>query len=73
MKGKFIAVIVAVIFSVVLAGSAMAEDINAYMGMAPDNDAKIAKFIEDKTGITVNKTSQSFGITEARMKAEAQF
>jgi len=32
MKGKFIAVVVAAIFSVALAGSAMAEEINAYMG-----------------------------------------
>ncbi len=71
MKGKFIAVVVAVIFSVVLAGSAMAEEINAYMGTSPDNNAKIAKFIKDKTGITVNQTFQSFGEIEARIKAEA--
>ena len=71
MKGKFIAVAVAAIFSVVLAGSAIAEDINAYMGTSPDNNAKIAKFIKDKTGITVNQTFQSFGEIEARMKAEA--
>ena len=71
MKGKFIAVVVAAIFSVVLAGSAMAEEINAYMGTSPDNNAKIAKFIKDKTGITVNQTFQSFGEIEARMKAEA--
>ncbi len=66
MKGKFIAVVVAAIFSVVLAGSAVAEDINAYMGTSPDNNAKIAKFIKDKTGITVNQTFQSFGEIEAR-------
>lgn len=71
MKGKFIAVVVAVIFSVALAGSAMAEEINAYMGTSPDNNAKIAKFIKDKTGITVNQTFQSFGEIEARIKAEA--
>jgi iron(III) transport system substrate-binding protein len=71
MKGKFIAVVVAAIFSVVLAGSAMAEDINAYMGTSPDNNAMIAKFIKEKTGITVNQTFQSFGEIEARMKAEA--
>lgn len=71
MKAKFIAVVVAAIFSVVLAGSAIAEDINAYMGTSPDNNAKIAKFIKDKTGITVNQTFQSFGEIEARMKAEA--
>ncbi len=71
MKGKFIAVVVAAIFSVVLAGSAMAEEINAYMGTSPDNNAKIAKFIKDKTGITVNQTFQSFGEIEARIKAEA--
>jgi ABC-type glycerol-3-phosphate transport system substrate-binding protein len=58
MKGKFIAVVVAAIFSVMLAGSAMAEEINAYMGTSPDNNAKIAKFIKDKTGITVNQTFQ---------------
>jgi iron(III) transport system substrate-binding protein len=71
MKGKFIAVVVAVIFSVALAGSAVAEEINAYMGTSPDNNAKIAKFIKDKTGITVNQTFQSFGEIEARIKAEA--
>ena len=71
MKAKFIAVVIAAIFSVALAGSAMAEDINAYMGTSPDNNAKIAKFIKDKTGITVNQTFQSFGEIEARVKAEA--
>ena len=71
MKGKFIAVVVAAIFSVALAGSAVAEDINAYMGTSPDNNAKIAKFIKDKTGITVNQTFQSFGEIEAKIKAEA--
>ena len=71
MKRKFIAVVVAAIFSVVLAGSAMAEDVNAYMGTSPDNNVKIAKFIKDKTGITVNQTFQSCGEIEAKMKAEA--
>jgi len=71
MKRKLIVSFVAAIFSVVLAGSAMAEDINAYMGTSPDNNAKIAKFIKDKTGITVNQTFQSFGEIEARVKAEA--
>ncbi len=71
MKGKFVAVAVAAIFCVALAGSAVAEEINAYMGTSPDNNAKIAKFIKDKTGITVNQTFQSFGEIEARVKAEA--
>jgi iron(III) transport system substrate-binding protein len=71
MNRKPIAFVVAAIFSVVLAGSAMAQDINAYMGTSPDNNAKIAKFIKDKTGITVNQTFQSFGEIEARVKAEA--
>ena len=71
MKRKPIAFVVAAIFSVVLAGSAMAEDINAYMGTSPDNNAKIVAFIKDKTGITVNQTFQSFGEIEARAKAEA--
>ena len=71
MKGKFIAVVVAAIFSVVLAGSAMAEEINAYMGTSPDNNVKIVNFIKDKTGITVNQTFQSFGEIEAKVKAEA--
>jgi iron(III) transport system substrate-binding protein len=71
MKGKLIAVIVAAIFCVALAGSAVAEEINAYMGTSPDNNAKIAQFIKDKTGITVNQTFQSFGEIEARVKAEA--
>ncbi len=71
MNRKPIAFIVAVIFSLVLAGTVLAEDINAYMGTSPDNNAKIAKFIKDKTGITVNQTFQSFGEIEARAKAEA--
>ncbi|MDP3096878.1 MAG: extracellular solute-binding protein [Syntrophales bacterium] len=71
MKGKFIAVVVAAIFSVVLAGSAMAEEINAYMGTSPENNVKIVNFIKQKTGITVNQTFQSFGEIEAKVKAEA--
>jgi iron(III) transport system substrate-binding protein len=71
MKAKFIAVIIAAIFSVALTGTALGQDINAYMGTSPDNNAKIAKFIKDKTGITVNQTFQSFGEIEARVKAEA--
>lgn len=71
MNRKPIAILVAAIFSMVLAGSALAEDVNAYMGTSPDNNAKIVKFIKDKTGITVNQTFQSFGEIEARVKAEA--
>jgi iron(III) transport system substrate-binding protein len=71
MRAKFIAVVIAAIFSTVLAGNAVGQDINAYMGTSPDNNAKIAKFIKDKTGITVNQTFQSFGEIEARVKAEA--
>ena len=71
MKGKFIAVVVAAIFAVVFAGSAMAEDINAYMGTSPDNNVKIVNFIKDKIGITVNQTFQSCGEIEAKLKAEA--
>jgi iron(III) transport system substrate-binding protein len=71
MKTKFIAAVIAAIFSTALAGSAIGQDINAYMGTSPDNNAKIAKFIKDKTGITVNQTFQSFGEIEARVKAEA--
>jgi len=71
MNRKSIAFIVAAIFSVALAGSALSEDINAYMGTSPDNNAKIVQFIKDKTGISVNQTFQSFGEIEARAKAEA--
>jgi len=71
MKRKFIAVVVAAIFSIVLAGSAMAEEINAYMGTSPENNVKIVNFIKEKTGITVNQTFQSFGEIEAKVKAEA--
>jgi iron(III) transport system substrate-binding protein len=71
MKSKLIAVAAIAIVTVVLAGHANAEDINAYMGTSPDNNAKIAQFIKDKTGITVNQTFQSFGEIEARVKAEA--
>jgi len=39
MKGKFIAVVIATIFCVALAGNAAAEEINAYMGTSPDNNA----------------------------------
>jgi iron(III) transport system substrate-binding protein len=71
MQRKSVAFVIAAILSLVLAGSALAEDINAYMGTSPDNNAKIVKFIKDKTGITVNQTFQSFGEIEARAKAEA--
>jgi iron(III) transport system substrate-binding protein len=71
MNRKPIAILVAAMFTLLIAGSALAEDINAYMGTSPDNNAKIAKFIKDKTGITVNQTFQSFGEIEARVKAEA--
>ncbi len=71
MKTKFIAVVIAAIFSMALVGGALGQTINAYMGTSPDNNAKIAKFIKDKTGITVNQTFQSFGEIEARVKAEA--
>jgi len=71
MKEKLIAVVVALIFSVTLVGSAVAEDINAYMATSPENNAKIAKFIKDKTNITVNQTFQSNAEVDARMKAEA--
>ncbi len=71
MKAKVIAVAVAAVFSVLFAGSVPAEEINAFMGTSPDNNAKIVKFIKDKTGITVNQTFQSCGEIEAKMKAEA--
>ena len=71
MKEKFIAVIVAVIFSVLLASSAAAEEINAFMATSPDNNAKIVKFIKEKIGIDVKQSFQSCGEVEAKMKAEA--
>jgi len=71
MKEKLISVVVVAIFSVVLASSAMAEVLNAYMGMSPENNVKIVNFIKEKTGITVNQTFQSFGEIEAKVKAEA--
>lgn len=71
MKRKSIAVIIAAVFSVIFAGSSMAQEINAYMGTSPENNVKIVNFIKAKTGITVNQTFQSFGEIEARVKAEA--
>ncbi|HYQ60170.1 MAG TPA: extracellular solute-binding protein [Desulfatiglandales bacterium] len=71
MNKTLVGFALAAIFSMVLAGSAPAQDINAYMGTSPDNNAKIAAFIKDKTGITVNQSFQSFGEIEARVKAEA--
>lgn len=71
MKGKFIAAVAVAILCAAFAGSAQGEEINAYMGTSPDNNAKIAQFIKAKTGITVNQTFQSFGEIEARVKAEA--
>lgn len=71
MKSQLIAVTAAALLSAALAGSATAEDISAYMGTSPENNAKIVQFIKDKTGITVNQTFQSFGEIEARVKAEA--
>ncbi|MCE5333287.1 MAG: extracellular solute-binding protein [Desulfobacteraceae bacterium] len=71
MKGKFISAAVAAIFCVTLAVSAAAEEINAYMGTSPENNARIVNFIKEKTGITVNQSFESFGEIEARVKAEA--
>ena len=71
MKAKFSAVVITAVFSVVLAGSAMAEDINAYMGLSPENNVKVVNFIKEKTGITVKQNFQSFGEIEAKVKAEA--
>ena len=71
MKRKLIAVVGAAIFSVALGGSAMAEEINAYMGTSPENNVKIVNFIIEKTGIPVNQAFQSFGEIEAKGKAEA--
>src|SRR4030043_1823248 len=71
MKRKSIAVIGAAIFSVMFAGSSMAQEINAYMGTSPENNVKIVDFIKAKTGITVKQTFQSFGEIEAKVKAEA--
>jgi iron(III) transport system substrate-binding protein len=55
----------------ILTGGAFAQEISAYMGTSPDNNAKIAAFIKEKTGITVKQSFQSFGEIEARVKAEA--
>jgi iron(III) transport system substrate-binding protein len=71
MTGKLVAILGAMVLAVSLAGSATAEDINAYMGTSPENNVKIVNFIKEKTGITVNQTFQSFGEIEARVKAEA--
>jgi len=71
MKRSFIAIAMAMILLVWIGGIAIAEEITAFMGTAPDNDKKIAAFIKDKTGINVKYMSLSFGESEAKVKAEA--
>ncbi|MBN2568551.1 MAG: extracellular solute-binding protein [Deltaproteobacteria bacterium] len=62
-----------VIFSVMLVGGSVfaADEITAYMGMSPDNNITVVKYIKKKTGIHINQTFQSFGEIEAKVKAEA--
>lgn len=72
MKGKFIFTVAAAIFSLVFfVSQSPAQEIRAYMGLSPENNAKVVNFIKGKTGIQILQTFQSFGEIEAKVKSEA--
>jgi iron(III) transport system substrate-binding protein len=72
MKGKFIFTVAAAIFSLVFfVSQSPAQEIRAYMGLSPENNAKVVSFIKEKTGIQILQTFQSFGEIEAKVKSEA--
>ncbi len=55
----------------VVSGIAHAQEIRAYMGLSPENNAKVVSFVKAKTGIQILQTFQSFGEIEAKVKSEA--
>lgn len=72
MKGKLFLVVLAGFFFFLFVSSPGAEEsVKAYMGITPENNAKVVDFIKEKTGITVYQNFQSFGEIEARVKTEA--
>lgn len=72
MKGKFIFSAVAVfVFAVLMNSHSFAQEIRAYMGLSPENNAKVVSFIKGKTGVQILQTFQSFGEIEAKVKSEA--
>lgn len=71
MKKLWWSIVVAVAFTAAIAGSAVAEEINAYMGLSPENNKKVVDLVREKTGIQINQTFQSFGEIEAKVKSEA--
>lgn len=71
MRKKGLILLLAAAFCAAMVGTAMAQSINVYMGLSPENNKKVADLIKAKTGITVNQTFQSFGEIEAKLKSEA--
>lgn len=71
MKRKGLILLLAAVFCAAMVGTAMAQSVNVYMGLSPENNKKVADLIKAKTGITVNQTFQSFGEIEAKVKSEA--
>jgi iron(III) transport system substrate-binding protein len=73
MKRRRICVIATIIFSVLFLfnGSSNAQQIKAYMGLSPENNAKVVNLVKEKTGIQILQTFQSFGEIEAKVKSEA--
>jgi iron(III) transport system substrate-binding protein len=73
MKGRIawgvVALVVALLSFSMTAGAA--DSVRAYMGLSPENNAKVVEFVKAKTGISVLQNFQSFGEIEARVKSEA--
>ncbi|MFH1933281.1 MAG: extracellular solute-binding protein [Pseudomonadota bacterium] len=70
-KVNLILVILAAIFSFAFVSSAYAaESINAYMSITPEQNKKIANFIQQKTGIVIRQTFQSAEEVHTRVAAE---
>ena len=72
MKGRmvFTAVVVFSVF-ILMTGLSHAQTIKAYMGLSPENNAKVVNYVKEKTGIQILQTFQSFGEIEAKVKSEA--
>jgi len=49
---------------------AFAQTVSAYMCLSPESNAGVAKFILEKTGITLVQSFMSCGEVEAKVKAE---
>jgi len=71
MKRKVLVFSVCFVFLLLIVSAAQAQQVRAYMGLSPENNAKVVEFVKGKTGIQILQTFQSFGEIEAKVKSEA--